>query len=99
MANISLRLPEELARKLNEETRLERRGRSEIVREALDRYLAEKERERFMADMVREARAVYGDPQNAAAGQEMSEEFLPAENADLEQAEGAPGVKPDKWWK
>ena len=99
MANISLRLPDALARKLDEEVRLERRGRSEIVREALDRYLAEKERERFMADMVREARAVYGDPRNAAAAREMSEEFLPAENVDLERTDGAPDVKPDKWWK
>lgn len=102
MINISLRLPDELARKLERETRLERRGRSEIVREALDRYLTEKERARFMADMVREARAVYGDAENVAAAREMSEEFLPAENEALERTEGAPEVSevsPDQWWK
>lgn len=99
MANISLRLPDEMARKLEEETRLERRGRSEIVREALDRYLAEKARARFMADMVREARAVYGDPESAAAARALSEEFLAAENEALERTEGEVEIGEGQWWK
>ena len=105
MAHINLRLPDELADKLEQETRLERRGRSEIVREALDRYLSEKARERLMAEMVREARAVYGDPKSVEEARRIAEEFLPAENESLERAEGtappgaATGNNTAPWWK
>lgn len=100
MTNISLRLPDELAEKLDRETRESRRGRSEIVREALDRYLAEKARERLMREIVREARAVYGDPERRAEAEELAEALLPAENEALDGAEGS-GPEPigEKWWK
>jgi metal-responsive CopG/Arc/MetJ family transcriptional regulator len=97
MATISLRLPDELAEKLDRETRIEKRGRSDIVREALDRYLAEKERKRLMETMVREARALYADPAQAGEAREAAEDFLPAENEALERGQDEGGA--GKWWK
>ena len=100
MAHINLRLPDELAEKLERETKLERRGRSEIVRDALDGYLALKSRERLMAEMVREARALYGDPKSAAEARQIDEDFLVAENEALERSEAGTGSNADeKWWK
>ena len=104
MAHINLRLPDELADKLEQETKLERRARSEIVRDALDSYLAGKSRERLMAEMVREARAVYGNPKNAEEARRIEEDFLPAENEALERTEDTSGGESgsgttEKWWK
>ena len=101
MSNMSLRLPKELAQKLSREMRIARRGRSEIVREALERYLAEKERERLMADMVRAARAVYGDPGQMDAARRISEDFLAAENEGLDRGGSGQSEDTDSdnpWW-
>ena len=98
MANISLRLPDELAVQLERETKLERRARSEIVREALEGYLAEKARARLMADMVREARALYGDPKNLEEARRIDADFLSVENEALARTENRTGAD-EKWWK
>jgi metal-responsive CopG/Arc/MetJ family transcriptional regulator len=99
MTNISLRLPDELAEQLEREMKLARRARSEILREALEGYLAGKARERLMAEMVREARVLYGDPMNLEDARRIEADFLAAENEVPERADGAHGGAEQKWWK
>jgi len=83
MSLISLRLPEELERLLAREAELAGRGRSEIAREALAEYLARRERERFLGEIARAARA-----RGAAEALEMTEEALPLDNEALDLVEG-----------
>jgi len=89
MPALSLRLPEELEHRLEEEARREGVLRSDVVRQALSDYLARRERERFMNELVAEARAGY-------AVEEIRDEAL----ALAEDALVADGVSDDeRWWK
>ena len=65
MPALSLRLPEDLDHRLEDEARLERLPRSEVVRIAITDYLARRERERFMAELV--AAAVVTQPVNRSS--------------------------------
>ncbi|HSH27688.1 MAG TPA: ribbon-helix-helix protein, CopG family, partial [Wenzhouxiangella sp.] len=51
MSNISVRLPPDIERELEEEARRTGRNRSVLVREAVGEYLTRKERERLIAEM------------------------------------------------
>src|ERR1700674_2132891 len=88
MPALSLRLPEDLDHRLGDEARLEGLPRSEVVRQAISDFLARREKERFMAELVAAAKAM---SQNAAAmreSRELAEEFLPLDNEALDIAEG-----------
>jgi metal-responsive CopG/Arc/MetJ family transcriptional regulator len=87
MAGLSLRLPEELESKLDEEARREGVGRSEVARTAIAEFLERKERERNMAAFVAEAKAAYADPQIRAQALVLAEEALPLDNEALRVAE------------
>jgi predicted transcriptional regulator len=87
MTGLSLRLPDELESKLDEEARREGVGRSEIARTAIAEFLERKERERHMAAFVAEAKAAYGDPQIRAQALALAEEALPLDNEALRIAE------------
>jgi metal-responsive CopG/Arc/MetJ family transcriptional regulator len=89
MSIISLRLPEELERLLAREAELEHKGRSEIAREAIAEYLARRERERFLGEIARAARA--RDP---AEARRMAEESLPLDNESLDVIEAAEARQP-----
>jgi len=52
MAAISVRLPDQLESRLTSEAAIEGKGRSEVARDAIADYLARREHERFMAEMV-----------------------------------------------
>lgn len=105
MAAISLRLPEEIETRLAEESRLEGRPRSEVVREAIVEYITRRERERFMAEMVAAARALAADPVASAEARELAEEAIESGNAALDIAEGRRPGEPwpeetgEKWWR
>lgn len=105
MAAISLRLPDDLDRKLAEESELMGRPRSEVVRDALAQYLAEQERKRFMADVITAARALASDPGAGAEALQIADDFLVAENEALDLAEGRQPGEPwpeeqgERWWK
>ncbi len=105
MPALSLRLPEELDHRLGDEARLEQLPRSEVVRIAIVDYLARRERERFMADLVSEARTAYADDSIRASALEMAEEGMTASNEALDIAEGRKArgsrrLEPaEKWWK
>lgn len=92
MSTISLRIPDDLDEKLNREALRENRSRSELLREAVIDYLERKEKERFVADFVAEARTGYGDPDIAREARAIADDFLEPENQALDDTS-------DKWWR
>ena len=105
MPALSLRLPEDLDKRLEIESRLEQQPRSEVVRIAIIDYLARRERERFMAELVAEARTAYADESIRREVLEISEEGMTTSNEALDIAEGRtpgdpwPEEKGERWWK
>jgi predicted transcriptional regulator len=99
MAAISVRLPDELESQLAHEAELEGKARSEIAREAIADYLARREKERFMAEIVAAAKALAADPAARAEALEIANDFPDDWDAIIE-AERAAGINPnEKWWK
>lgn len=82
MSILSMRLDEELDRRLAKEAERARKSRSEVVREALAAYLREREQRRFQDEIVRAMRSI--DPDEARA---LAEEALPLDNESLNLAE------------
>ncbi|QTF91967.1 ribbon-helix-helix protein, CopG family [Halomonas sp. BM-2019] len=99
-STLSIRFPEDLERRLDEEARLAHKGRSELVREAVQEYVLRLERERFMEEMVREMHEWQGDPNARRESDNMSDE-MPDDDLDaLIRTEREIGVDPDeRWWK
>lgn len=89
MSALSLRIPEELEQRLDNEARRAGVPRSEIARTALEDFLARRERERFLAAFVAEARATYGDADTRDEMLALADESLPHDNASLELAEAS----------
>lgn len=105
MPSLSLRLPEDLDHRLGDEANLEQLPRSEVVRIAIVDYLARRERERFMAELVGEAQTAYADNSIRRSALEIAEEGMATSNEALDIAEGCkPGAHGSagpagKWWK
>ena len=105
MPALSLRLSDELDHRLEEEAQHEGLPRSEVARQAISEFLARRERERFMAEMVAEARTAYADKAIRSEAIVISEEFLETDNEALDKAEGrdpgepGSGKSDEKWWK
>ena len=89
MAGFSLRLPEELETKLDEEARREGVGRSEVARTAIAEFLERKARERYIGAFVAEAQAASGDPRLREQTLALAKEALPLDNEGLRVAEAA----------
>lgn len=87
MAAFSLRLPEELEARLDEEARREGVARSEVARAAIADFLAQKERQRTIAAFVAEARSAYSDPKYRKEALALAEEAVPLDNEGLRVAE------------
>lgn len=97
MRTLSVRLPDRLDRRLDEEARDEGRSRSELAREAIVEYVEKRERQRFLATLAAEARAL----RDAAEGRRVAEEMLPMENEALAAVESADADSADdagRWW-
>ena len=84
MSILSIRLTERLDARLSEESQLANQPKSLIARIALERFLAERRRDRFLARMTRAANAI--DADNAIT---LAEEALPLDNESLALAEGS----------
>jgi predicted transcriptional regulator len=82
MGVLSMRLDDELDQRLTREAERERRTRSELVRDALAAFLAERERQRFLDEIARAARGI--DPAEARL---VAAEALPLDNETLVAAE------------
>jgi metal-responsive CopG/Arc/MetJ family transcriptional regulator len=87
VAGLSLRLSEDLESRLDEEARREGVGRSEVARTAIAEFLDRRERERYIAAFVAEARAAYADPQIRNEALALAEEAVPLDNEGLRVAE------------
>jgi len=95
MTTLSIRVPRRLEERLAREARLTGKGRSEVARQALDRYLDESDKKRFLQEMRRAARELRGDPETRAVQQE----FAQADAEALEIAEGsAADSDSERWW-
>ena len=100
MTAISLRLPDDLEANLKAEVQLEDKSQSEIARLAITEYLARREKERFMAEMVAAGRALAADPQAWAEARAIAEELADEGLDAIIAAERAAGIDPDqKLWK
>jgi metal-responsive CopG/Arc/MetJ family transcriptional regulator len=106
MGAISIRLPDDLEARLDSEARLEGCPRSEFVRQMLADSLERREKERFMNELVAEARAVYSDPEMREEALAIAEEGVATSNKALSLAEGnLPGGSPsseepdEDWWR
>jgi predicted transcriptional regulator len=87
MAIVSIRLPDDVVLSLNREAERTRRAKSEIARDAIAEYLKRQERDRFLAEIARAARA--GGELEAL---ELADEALPLDNEALERSERFIGV-------
>lgn len=94
MAAISVRLPDQLESRLTSEAAIEGKGRSEVARDAIADYLARREHERFMAEMVAEARAAYAADAIRQEATEISDTFLALDTEETGKTEDD-----EKWWK
>jgi len=103
MPALSLRLPEDLDHRLDEEAQREGLPRSEVARQAITDYLARRERERFMAELVAEAKAAYADESLRLEALDIAGNFQDADNEALDRAEGRKpgesGGDEERWWK
>ena len=82
MALLSMRIDDDLDRRLAREAERERRTRSEIVRDALSSFLSERDRQRFLDEIARAARQL--EPGEARS---IAEDALPLDNEALHAAE------------
>jgi len=87
MTGFSLRLPDELESRLDAEARREGIARSEIARTAIAEFLDRKERQRYLAAFVAEARAAYADPEIRKEALALAEEAVALDNEGLRVAE------------
>ena len=78
MSILSIRLTERLDARLSEESRLANQPKSLIARVALERFLADRRRDRFLARMTRAAAAI-----EAKDAITLAEEALPLDNESL----------------
>jgi predicted transcriptional regulator len=87
MAIVSIRLPDDVVFSLNREAERTQRAKSEIARDAIAEYLKRQERDRFLAEIARAARA-----SSESEALELADEALPLDNEVLENTERFIGV-------
>ncbi len=99
MVNISVRLPPEIEKKLDDEVRLTERSRSELVREAVGDYLTRQQKERIVEEMRQAARALNSKPDAQRDATAIAEQGVEDWLASIEGEERTAGIDPDeKWW-
>lgn len=82
MTTISLRLPDDLAQRLEQEIASSHQSRSELIRTALESFLRERQRQRLLAAFA--AEVVLLDREEITM---LAEDFVEAEDRALERAE------------
>ncbi len=89
MSTLSIRLSERLDEHLTAESRLAGQPKSLIARNALEQFLDNRRRERFLARLTRAASVIDSDESTT-----LVEEALPLDNEALESTEGgAPDIE------
>jgi predicted transcriptional regulator len=82
MPTLNMRLDEELDRRLSREAELAAESRSELARRAIEEFLAQRQRQRFLGAIAQAARA-----RGPQAALEAAEEALATDNEALRLAE------------
>jgi len=97
MSAISLRLPDDIERRLDAESSASGATRSDLARTAIVEFLLRRERDRFLRQLLAKAQTAYADPATRAAAKEW---------ADLALADGAAPWRADEgagadgvWWR
>lgn len=101
MSNLSVRLPDEVESGLEREAEISGKNRSDLVRDAIGEYLTRRDRDRFMDEMVRAAKALYSNPDAVKEAREIQADFDAVDNSIemIEAEERAAGIDPnEKWW-
>ncbi len=104
MATLSIQLPDDWERKLDEEARRADRKRADLVCDAITEYLNRKARKRSMAAMEAAARSLAQDEATRREALEIAQEFLLLDDEALDFLDGhtpdEPGAKAfsEKWW-
>lgn len=100
MRALSLRLPDDFDPRLEEEARLAGKTRSQIARQAITEFLERREKERFMAELVDEARRAYADPAIREEALEIANDTVDDGLDQVIADERAAGIDPgEKWWR
>jgi predicted DNA-binding protein len=105
MSMLNIRLTEQIEQQLAEEARRENKTRSEIVRDALNWYLTEVEKKRFMDQLLKEARTAYADNNIRREALDIAEEFLSLDGEIPEKTDNPASGDPsnpessEKWWR
>jgi predicted transcriptional regulator len=108
MGALSLRLPDDLERKLSQEASLSGQPRSQLIREALEALLSHRERERAEAALVAAATALATTAEAREEAVAIAADFLAAENESLALGESGahPGAHRNEgsspaalWWR
>lgn len=105
MSMLNIRLTEQIEQQLAEEARRENKTRSEIARDALNWYLTEIEKKRFMDQLLEEARTAYTDNNIRQEAFDIAEEFLSLDGEIPEKTDNSAPADPpnpessEKWWK
>ncbi|AJF07142.1 ribbon-helix-helix protein, CopG family [Geoalkalibacter subterraneus] len=98
MPSLSLRLPDDLDQRLENEARRSGVPRSEVARAAIGEFLARRERERFMAEMVAEARTAYGNEEIHQDALDLEKDFLDL-GTQQDKSPNSHKNPQDRWWK
>lgn len=100
MSALSIRLPDDLDKKLTREARRARKNRSQLAREVLADFIRRREEEEFLDALKRAARALAADAAARKEGREIVEEGVDDGLDEVIAAERAAGIDPgEKWWK
>jgi len=97
MSAMSLRLPDDIERRLDAESSATGLTRSDLARTAIAEFLQRRERDRFMRQLLAEARTAYADPATRAAAQEWATLAFAdgVSHWDADEEAGAGAV----WWR
>jgi len=98
MPSLSLRLPDELEHRPENEARRAGVPRSEVARMAISEFLARRERERFMSEMVAEARTAYANEDLRGEALGLEKDFLDLDAQKKNQSTGQDDPE-ESWWK
>jgi metal-responsive CopG/Arc/MetJ family transcriptional regulator len=106
MGVLSLRLPDDLEQRINEESQRSGQPRSQLIREALGLMLSRRRQERHDAALAAAARALATDLEARSETLALSEAFLRADHEALGlgdkgavELDQAPEEQHERWWQ
>ena len=104
MEAVRPQLRDDAEQRVNPDAESVGRPRSEIKRDVVGQSIAQRERQRFVAEYVAEVKVGYAAPKQRRAAIEIVEEAVPLDIESLEYAECGPAGQPwpdesgEKWW-